>query len=109
MQGDKLFPGHQNVLRGGLRTGAPDILRGDALFDPAQQLSQTARGERRAQRLRAGFAIVRQQIEQRAPQFLGVAMAEFDIREFLQVVVGEPGMIDQGLQDQRLALGNAAR
>ncbi len=33
-------------------------------------------------------------------------MAEFDIREFLQVVVGEPGMIDQGLQDQRLALGN---
>ena len=34
---------------------------------------------------------------------LGVGMAELEMAEFLEVVVQQPGVIERGLQDQRLA------
>src|SRR5438309_8747519 len=38
----------------------------------------------------------------------GLRMGQFQHRYLLQMVVQEPGLIDQGLQDQRLAAGHRA-
>src|SRR5437868_3428783 len=38
----------------------------------------------------------------------GLRMGQFQHRYVLQMVVQEPGVIDQGLQDQRLAAGHRA-
>lgn len=42
MQGDKLFPGLQNVIMGGLRLGAPDRQRGDGALDAGEQVGKSA-------------------------------------------------------------------
>ena len=41
-------------------------------------------------------------------QFVGLGMGQFQRRHFLQMVMQQPGMIDQGLQNQRLAPRNRA-
>ena len=48
-------------------------------------------------------------IDQRAFEPLGIGVAELERGQFLQVVVQQPGVIERGLQDQRLALGTAVR
>ncbi len=45
-------------------------------------------------------------IDQRALEPLGIGMAEFQLAQFLQVIVQQPGMVERGLKDQRLAQGN---
>ena len=41
-------------------------------------------------------------------QLVGLGMGQFQRRHLLQMVVQQPGMIDQGLQDQRLAARDRA-
>ena len=42
MQGDKLFPGHKNVVRSRLRLRTPDRRRGDGLVHAGSDFSQSA-------------------------------------------------------------------
>ena len=42
-------------------------------------------------------------VDQRGLEPFGVGIAELERGQFLQVVVQQPGMIERGLQDQRLA------
>ena len=41
-------------------------------------------------------------------ELVGLGMGQFQGRHFLQMVVQQPGVVDQGLQDQRLAAGHRA-
>ena len=41
-------------------------------------------------------------------QFVSLRMAQFQRRHLFEMLVQQPGMIDQGLQDQRLAAGQGA-
>ena len=42
MQGDKLFPGHKNVVGGRLRLRTPDRRRGDGLVHAGSDFCQSA-------------------------------------------------------------------
>ena len=44
----------------------------------------------------------------RGAELVGLGMGQFQRRHLLQMVVQQPGMVDQGLQNQRLAAGNRA-
>ena len=41
-------------------------------------------------------------------QLVGLGMGEFQRRHLFQMLVQQPGVVDQGQQDQRLAAGDRA-
>jgi hypothetical protein len=45
-------------------------------------------------------------VDQRAFEPLGIGMGELERGQFLHMVVQQPRIIERGLQDQRLALGD---
>src|ERR1051325_1920959 len=47
-------------------------------------------------------------VDQGALELFRLGMAEFERRQLLQVVVQQPGMVERGLQDQRLAARHRA-
>ena len=47
--------------------------------------------------------MVGEDVDQRAFELLRIGVAELGLGQFLHVVVQQPGMVERGLQDQRLA------
>ncbi len=107
MQGDKLLPGHQNIVRRSIRPGAPDRRRGDRGADAGDRLGQAAGFkfglQRRRLQRRAVAGVMGGDVDQRALELLRVGMAEFEPAQFLEMIVQQPGMVERRLQDQRLA------
>ena len=106
MQGDKLFPRTQDVVGSGIRLGAPDRRGGDGVLEAAGELGQPPAGELGDHGFPVRRPAMRKNVDQLAfhPRRLG--MPELDAGELLQMLMQEPGVIDDGLQDQRLAAGN---
>src|SRR5579864_7271979 len=119
MQGNKLLPRQQNVGRRRFMPRAPDRRRGDGALDARQKRAETEAlelGDKLGTlRHACGFAgicrvlteiarrMMGEHVDQRAFELLRVGMAELGLGEFLHVVVQQPGMIEGGLQYQRLA------
>ena len=107
MQGDKLLPGHQNIVRGGIRTRAPDRMGGDRGFDALENLAEVAASEFRPQRFRLQTRGVvgrmSGDVDQGGLELFGAGMAELERRQFLKMVVQQPRVVQRRLQDQRLA------
>ena len=103
MQGDKLIPCHENIVGSGLRLGAPDRRSGDDILNAAGDLGQPAAAELGDHRLAIRRSTVRENIDQLALHPRGYGMPELDAGELLEMLVQQPGMVDDSLQDQRLA------
>src|SRR5216684_484939 len=114
MQGYQLVPGGKNVLarRAGLR---PPHRRGrDRTLNPLKNLRKSARGEVGSHflalfgGLRTVVMVVGEGTDDAGAQFVRLGMGQFQRRNLLEMVVQQPGMIDQGLQNQGLAAGDRA-
>ncbi len=106
MQGNQLPPRRQHVLRRSLAAGAPDRRGGDSFLDAGCKVSKPApikfgRDGLAVRRLAMGKDIDQLPLD---PRRIGVAELEF--RKLLQMLVQQPGMIDHGPQDERLAARN---
>ena len=106
MQGDKLLPGHKNIVRRGRRLGPPDRGGGDRLGDPLHGLGKMAPGEFRPQRFGIESRGMGRDIDQCALEPLGIGMAEFERGELLEMIVQQPRVVERRQQDQRLAPGD---
>ncbi len=105
MQGNELLPCHRATVRRAASGRAPHtdaevvIASLDALLDlgqvPSRQIGLDRGG---IDGCRVGG-----DVDQRRLQPLGFRVAEFEVAEFLEMIVQQPGMIDRGLQNQRLA------
>src|SRR5215203_1954868 len=107
MQGDKLIPSHQYVVRRCFRPHPPDRSRGDRLFDPADEVGEATPGQFGARYVAIRCAVMGKKVNQGRLQFLGLGMAEFEPGEVFQMVVQKPGMVNRRLQDQGLAAGDS--
>src|SRR6516225_1200514 len=99
MQGNKLLPGQQNVVRGSLLARAPDRRRGDRALDAGNEIGKAAPRQRSGEggALLAGLVLqiwtelrggmVGEDVDQRAFEFLRVDMTEFGRRKFLEMIV----------------------
>src|SRR5574338_1719690 len=117
MQGDKLLPGHQNIVGPGPRPRTPDRGGGYGGRNAVHHCREVAAGELGLERLgiergRMGRTMDRTMgrtmgrtmartmggdVDQRTLEPLGIAMPEFERGEFLEVVVQQPGMIERRL------------
>src|SRR5262245_2308087 len=106
MQGNKLLPGGQDIIRRSLRPGPPNRGGGDRLVNsrgrlgksPAVELGHHGRPVRRAP--------VSENVDHLALELGGFGLAKLYRRELLQMLVQEPGVIDDSLQDERLTRRN---
>src|ERR1700760_3187797 len=105
MQGNKLLPGHQNIVWRGVRPGPPDRGRGDRGGDTVGHLDKAAAGQFRAELGGIQRRALGGDGDQRRFQALGIDMAKFEVTEFLEVVVEQPGMVERGLENEGLAGG----
>ena len=106
MQGDKLFPGHEDVVGGGAPLGAPDRGRCDRLLDARGNLGEAAPLELAPHTLCIGGTALGKNVDQSSLYLCCLGMAELDAGECLQMVMQEPGIIDDGLEDKRFTAGN---
>src|SRR5712691_6327959 len=107
MQGDELLPRHQHVVGRGLAPRTPDRGGGDRLLDALRELAQAAAVELGGHGLAVARPAVGKDVDQLAPHPGGLGVAELDPGELLEVLVQQPGVIDGGLEDERLAQRNA--
>src|SRR4051794_17809489 len=103
MQADELPPGDQNVVWRGALPRAPDRGRRDRGCDALGERGEIPRCELGLYSCRVERRRMRRDVDERGFQPLSVAMPEFQRRQLLQMIVQQPGMIERGLQDQRLA------
>ena len=96
----------------GLR--APHRRGRDRPLNPLKNLRKSASFEIGAHflglfgRLRAMVMVVGEGGDDAGAQLVRLGMGQFQRRHLFQMVVQQPGVIDQGLQDQRLAAGHRA-
>ena len=115
MQGDELVPGGKNVLARRAGRGPPYRLGRDRPLNPLKNLRKSARRKvgtqlfRQLSRFRMMVMVVGKGGDDAGAQFVRLRVREFQRRHLLEMVVQEPGMMDQGLQDQRLAAGERRR
>src|ERR1700739_2034985 len=112
MQGDKLFPGLQNIGRGSFGPRGPDRRRGDGALDPSQKRSMSA--PRQFSRQRSPFRrailikifaeifgeMMGKDVDQGAFELLRIGVAEFGLGELLEMLMQKPGVVECLLQDQ---------
>ncbi len=106
MQGDKLFPRHQHIVGSGLRPCTPAVGGGDGFLHAPGELGQPPASELGDHGLPVRRAAMGKNVDQLALHPRGVGVTELDLGELLQMLVQQPGVIDDGLQDQRLTAGN---
>src|SRR3954469_10599841 len=114
MQGDQLMPGGENVVPCGALAGAPHRRRRDAALNPLKSLRKSALLEVAAHLLgqlagvRRMVMVVGKSGDDAGPELMDLGMGELQGRDFLEVIVQQPGVVDQDLQDQGLAAGDGA-
>ena len=102
MQGKKLLPGLQNIARRRRRPGAPDRGRGNRALDAAEKVAKT-RALKLGLKLGAfgiGFHMhlvagimpetMRENVDQRALELLGIGVVKLRFRKFLHPIVQQP-------------------
>src|SRR5215470_5767600 len=102
MQGKKLIPGHHNVGGCCIRPCAPDRRHRDRALDAQNQLANATTGELATHRLTVRGALMRRNVEERGLDLLGVGVTKLNACKCFQMLVEQPGMIDGGLQNERL-------
>src|SRR5437762_325146 len=100
VQGNKLFPGQKNVVWSRVGACSPDAGGGNSPLDSSDQARLPLGLQHASELLRLGIALMRQQIEQARLEPLRIRVAELDSREFLEMIVREPGVIEDRLNDQ---------
>src|SRR6516225_6332102 len=103
MQGDKLLPSGKDVVGRSPRPRAPDRRGGEGLVNARRGFGKSPPAEFGDHGRTIGRTAMGENVDQLAFHLGGLGMAELDPRELLQMLVQEPGMIDHGLQDERLA------
>src|SRR6267378_1585153 len=109
MQGYQLVPGGKNVLARGARLRAPYRRGRDRTLNPLKNLGKSPRGEVGPDffalpgGLRTVVMVVGEGTDDAGAQFVRLGMGQFQRRHLLEMVVQQPRMIDQGLQNERLA------
>src|SRR5713226_4840627 len=106
MQGDKLFPCRENVVRGGASLGAPNRGCRDHLLHASGNLGEAAPAEFGHHAVGVGRIAMGENVDQRSLYLRSLGMAQLDCGELLQVVVKEPRVIDDGLENERFAPGD---
>src|SRR5262249_13894555 len=102
MQGKKLIPGHHNVDGCCIRPCAPDRRHRDRALDAQNQLGNATTGELGTRGLAVGGALMRCNVDQRGFDLLGVGVTKLNACKCFQMLVEQPGMVDGGLQNERL-------
>ena len=114
MQGNELVPGGKNIFPRRPRFCAPHRPGRDRVLNPLKGLRKSGRFEvgphffRLLGGLRTVVMVVGECGDDPGAQFVRFGMGQFQRRHFFQMVVQKPGMINEGLQDQRLAAGHRA-
>src|SRR5207248_1404306 len=76
------------------------------LLDARNEFGEAAAIEFGAHRRRVERAVMGGDVDQRSFDALGLGVAEFDRGKVLTMLLQEPGMVEHGLEDQRLAPGH---
>src|ERR1700738_1081542 len=114
MQGYQLVPGGKNVLPRRAWLHAPHRRGRNATLTPLKYWRKSARVKVGAHflallgGLRAVMMVVGEGGDDAGAQFVGLGMGQFQRRHLFEMVVQQPRMIDQGVQDQRLAARHRA-
>src|SRR3954463_10220400 len=114
MQGDQLMPGGENVIPCGALAGAPHRRGRDAALNPLKSLRKSALLEVAAHLLGElpgvgrVVMVVGKGGDDAGPELMDLGMGELQGRDFLEVIVQQPGVVDQDLQDQGLPAGDRA-
>src|SRR5258708_1147773 len=109
MQAYQLVPGGTNVLARRAPLRAPPRPARDPTLTPLKILGKSARGEvgpdffALSGGLRTVVMVVGEGTDDAGAQFVRLGMGQFQRRHLLEMVVQQPRMIDQGLQNQCLA------
>src|SRR5437764_1559701 len=106
VQGDKLLPGQQHIIRGGSTLGAPHRAGRDHSLNPISSLPQSPPAKLGDDPLRIGGYHLGKNIDQSGLYFGGIRMAQFQACELLEVIVQQPWMMDHRLQNKRLPARN---
>src|SRR3954453_9061810 len=114
MQGNQLMPGGENVVPCCALAGAPHRRGRDAALNPLQGLRKSALLEVAAHLLgelpgvRRMVMVVGEGGDDAGPELMDLGMSKLLGRDFLEVIVQQPGVVDQNLQDQGLPAGDGA-
>src|SRR5262249_39048449 len=103
MQGDKLLPCRERVVGRSLRPRPPDRGRGDGLLNSGRGLRKSPPLELGSHGSPIRRAAVGENVDQLAFELGSLGVAEVDCSELLQMLVQQPRVIDDRLQDERLA------
>src|SRR6185312_4882846 len=113
MQGDELAPGGKNIVARRALPGTPHGSRRDRPLNPLKKRLESASLEVGAHPLgllggiRRMMMIVGEGRDDAGAQFVRLGVSHLQRRYLLQMVMQEPGVVDQALQDQGLPSGQA--
>src|ERR1700733_3799278 len=114
MQGDELVPGGKNILLGGPDPRAPHRRGCDPALNPLKNLRKSG-GRQIGPHLFGLLGSVRRMVmvvgegrDDAGAELVGLAMGQLERCDLLEVIVQNPGMVDEALQDQRLPAGQGA-
>src|ERR1700730_11404356 len=97
MQGDKLFPRRENVVGRGASLGTPNRGCRDHLLRAFGSLGEAAPAELDHHAVSVGRTAMGENVDKRSLHLSSLGMAQLDCGKFLQVIVKEPRVIDDGL------------
>src|SRR5436309_14557872 len=106
MQGNELLPRGQYIIGRGLRPRAPDRWGGDGLADAPGDLGQSAPAKFGDDRFPVRRSVMGKNVEQRGFDLRRLGVTEIEPGELFEMLVQEPGVTDDRLEDQRLAARN---
>src|SRR6476469_3344441 len=100
MQGYQLMPGGKNVLARRINFRAPYRAGCDGPLNPSKYLRKSTSleiGPHFLGLLRGGVVVVGEGADDGGSQFVRLGVGQFQRRHLLQMVVQEPGMVNQDL------------
>src|SRR6266851_2173034 len=100
MQGDKLLPRRENIIGGGASFGPPDRRCRDRLLEACGNLGQAPSAELGHHAVRVGRTAMGENVDESGLYLRCLGMAELDTGKLLQMIMKEPGVIDDGLQNK---------
>src|SRR6185436_12378359 len=103
MQGDKLLPCRERVVRRSLRPRPPDRGCGDGLLNAGGGLRKSPPLELGSHGSPIRRTDVGENVDQLAFELGSLGVAEVDCSELLQMLVQQPRVVDHHLKDERLA------
>src|SRR5690242_10476897 len=111
MQDNELMPGRQNVVTRSTGAGAPHRRGRDRSFNPLKNLRKSGRVEVGMHLLglllcvRGMMMLGGEGREDPGAQLVSLWMGELERGSLFQMLVQQPGVVDQALQNQRFAAG----